>query len=54
MIYSVTITIVGSTKKMQRKVISIDPELDGKKEDYFAAVVFVTTAGGLRSVASVL
>jgi hypothetical protein len=37
-----------------KKVISIDSELDGKKGGYFAAVVFVTAAGGLRSVARVL
>ena len=49
------IAIVGTTKKMQRKVISIDPERDVlKKGDYFAAVVFVTAAGGLRFVAKVL
>ena len=48
------IGIVGSTKKMQRKVIYTDPALDKKKGSYFAAVVFVTAAGGLRSVAKVL
>jgi hypothetical protein len=48
------IAIVGSTKQMHRKVISIDPELDGKKGGYFVAVVFTAAANGLRSVAGVL